>query len=141
MRTQRNKIREALCDPAAPWYGSDLVPLVADYLDAMEILALAPAEDEQPLDEAWLRSIGFKTKAYQGGAPLALKIHGGPVADPQWIETTGMDGAFLLCRWSPIYDDDTPPDRISVTANNRRELLLLLTALNASIPLASDGGN
>ena len=30
------KIRAALADPDAPWYGSDLVPLVADELDRLE---------------------------------------------------------------------------------------------------------
>jgi hypothetical protein len=34
--TKADQIRLALCDPAAPWYGSDLVPLVADYLDEAE---------------------------------------------------------------------------------------------------------
>jgi hypothetical protein len=37
--TKADQIRLALCDPAAPWYGSDLVPLVADYLDDVEKIA------------------------------------------------------------------------------------------------------
>ena len=33
----RDKIQLALADPQAPWYGSDLVPLVGDYLDARSL--------------------------------------------------------------------------------------------------------
>lgn len=32
MGVDKSRIREALADPTAPWYGSDLVPLVADLL-------------------------------------------------------------------------------------------------------------
>lgn len=43
MPDKATQIRSALADPNAPWYGSDLVPLVADYLDeaekAMELFA------------------------------------------------------------------------------------------------------
>lgn len=38
------RIRRALCDPAAPWYGSDLVPLVDDAMTELERLRTALCE-------------------------------------------------------------------------------------------------
>lgn len=32
-----SQIRTALADPDAPWYGSDLVPLVADLVERVEL--------------------------------------------------------------------------------------------------------
>lgn len=46
-----SRIRSALCDPDAPWYGSDVVPMVGDLCDAhssalREIAALRSLADE-----------------------------------------------------------------------------------------------
>jgi hypothetical protein len=60
-----------------------------------------------------------------------------PLADPQWIETTEAVGSFLLCRMSPMYDDDTPPDRVNVYAPTRGQFRTLARALG--ITLAEKG--
>lgn len=47
-----NRIRESLCDPKSPLYGSDLVPLIADLCDAFESPGLTTkwdADYEPPL--------------------------------------------------------------------------------------------
>jgi hypothetical protein len=52
--------------------------------------------------------------------------------DSQWIEypLPFCDTVPpMLCRWSPMYDDDTPPDRVMVSAKTRADVLTLLAAL------------
>lgn len=45
MKKLISKIREAASDPDAPWYGSDLVPLMAD--------ACAVMESQQKMIDCW----------------------------------------------------------------------------------------
>jgi hypothetical protein len=71
--TKADRIRAALADPAAPWYGSDLVPLVADYLDEAEQRLLWANEAEKVLRgyEAWEGAMVLDQTAWRGGmAPL-----------------------------------------------------------------------
>lgn len=103
--------------------------------------APAAAPDDGPIDEAWLRSIGFVPKLYQGGVVLAMKMPNS--IDHQWIETgpaSESHGFFVLCRWCDSYSDDMPPDRVEVVAKTRSALLQLLSALNIPAParLGSD---
>jgi hypothetical protein len=89
----------------------------------LENLGEHHADDDLPITEEWLRSVGFKAKTYQGDTVLALRIAKGPIGDDQWLELNDeTNGVFLLCRWSPIYDDDTPPDRVEVVADTRGDL-------------------
>ncbi len=90
--------------------------------------------DPTPLDEEWLRSVGFKPKKYQGNEVLSLRIP--KMTDNQWIETTESSfshGHFLLCRWSPMYEDSTPPDRVEVWAKTRGQLRQLAAALQITL--------
>jgi hypothetical protein len=45
-----NRIKNALADPAAPWYGSNLVPWVADLVDEFERLERRLQEAEEALE-------------------------------------------------------------------------------------------
>lgn len=89
-------------------------------------------QPDTPITEKWLRSVGFKHKHYQRQDVFAISFKC-PIGDPQWIETTELPGAFLLCRMSPMYDDDTPPDRISVSAPTRGAMRRLCAALGITI--------
>ena len=96
--------------------------VVADYLSE---------HDPTPITEEWLRSVGFRDKTYQDETKLAYSLPS-PLTDSQWIEaTSGMPSLFLLCRFSPMYDDDTPPDRFQVVIETRGAMRRLLTELGA----------
>jgi hypothetical protein len=85
----------------------------------------------------WLVSTaGFKPRKYQGKTALARQITKSALGDDQWIELAcETNGIFVLCRWSPMYDDDggseieVPPDSVDVHCSSHESLLALLKLL------------
>ena len=85
--------------------------------------------------EDWLRSIGFKPKTYQGETLLAIRIEPCLQADSQWVEVEDeLNGRFAVRRWSPMYSDGVPPDRVGFHCSSRNDLLQMLGLFGAKAP-------
>ena len=83
----------------------------------------------------WLRSIGFKPKTYQGETTLAIRVSPCLGADSQWVEVEDdLNGMFAVRRWSPMYSDGVPPDRVGFICSSRNDLLLMLGLFGAKVP-------
>ena len=67
LRAARERWREYRHGKTNPFYGDEMLyrETVARICDAY--LAEHPADDEAPIDEAWLRSVGFYESAEYGG--------------------------------------------------------------------------
>lgn len=101
---------------------------------ARYVRAEHPADDEAGITEGWLREVGGKDKTYQGDTVLAFRAQPGPIGDTQWIELADeTNGMFYFCRWSPMYDEGTPPDRVELLAGTRGAFRRLCQCLG--IPL------
>lgn len=96
--------------------------------------ALAGAAGDGPIDEAWLRSIGFADMTFQNQTVLAVKVPS--ICDAQWLEWDRDTNYFDLRRFSEEMEEaELPPDIVEVTSiSTRAGLLQFLAALNITLP-------
>ncbi len=114
---------------------ADCETLARAYLAAEQPIRSPEVWDqmEQPITEEWFKSIGAKTKRYQGEDVLALSIPHQISGHSQWIETTPASFShhshFVIRRWSDLFDDGQPPDLIEICLKSRKRLLMLCSGL------------
>lgn len=115
LRAAAQRLRDYAASPDSEIYGSD-VPVLIDVVTQGLLSLLPPADDGEPVTNAWLRSVGFQETGKGVGVLAVLTVDDSPVRLHRWLENW-IGGSERLWVYACI---GQAADRVSVPSPQTR---------------------